>query len=50
MVVVVGNLTVGGTGKTPVVERFAKELIKKNRKWLFLAGDIKANKNLKLET
>ena len=29
MVVVVGNLTVGGTGKTPVVERFAKELIKK---------------------
>ena len=33
--VVVGNLTVGGTGKTPVVERFAKELIKKNRKWQF---------------
>ena len=29
LVVVVGNLTVGGTGKTPVVERFAKELIKK---------------------
>ena len=32
MVVVVGNLTVGGTGKTPVVERFAKELIKKTGK------------------
>ena len=30
MVVVVGNLTVGGTGKTPVVERFAKELLKKD--------------------
>ena len=26
-VLVVGNLTVGGTGKTPVVERFAKELV-----------------------
>jgi tetraacyldisaccharide 4'-kinase len=32
LVVVVGNLTVGGTGKTPVVERFAKELLAKNRK------------------
>ena len=32
LVVVVGNLTVGGTGKTPVVERFAKELLKKKRK------------------
>src|ERR1019366_8258495 len=26
LVVVVGNLTVGGTGKTPVVETFAREL------------------------
>ena len=26
LVVVVGNLTVGGTGKTPVVEKFAKAL------------------------
>ena len=26
MVVSVGNLTVGGTGKTPVVERLAREL------------------------
>ena len=25
-VIAVGNLTVGGTGKTPVVERFAREL------------------------
>ena len=38
MVVVVGNLTVGGTGKTPVVERFAKELIRKNRKVAILVG------------
>ena len=27
LVIVVGNLTVGGTGKTPIVERFARELI-----------------------
>ena len=26
LVVVVGNLTVGGTGKTPVVEKFARAL------------------------
>src|SRR5208282_5455677 len=25
-VIVIGNLTVGGTGKTPVVEKFAREL------------------------
>ena len=25
-VIAVGNLTVGGTGKTPVVEKFAREL------------------------
>jgi tetraacyldisaccharide 4'-kinase len=28
----VGNLTVGGTGKTPVVEAFAHELLKRGRK------------------
>ncbi len=27
MVVSIGNITVGGTGKTPVVERFARELM-----------------------
>ena len=26
LVIVVGNLTMGGTGKTPVVERIAREL------------------------
>jgi tetraacyldisaccharide 4'-kinase len=25
-VIAIGNLTVGGTGKTPVVEKFAREL------------------------
>jgi len=44
LVVVVGNLTVGGTGKTPVVERFAKELLKKNRKVAILSRGYKSNK------
>ena len=43
MVVVVGNLTVGGTGKTPVVERFAKELLKKGRKVAILSRGYKSN-------
>ncbi|MDD3180365.1 MAG: tetraacyldisaccharide 4'-kinase [Opitutaceae bacterium] len=32
LVVVVGNLTVGGTGKTPVVEKFARALHERGRK------------------
>ena len=32
LVIVVGNLTMGGTGKTPVVERLARELVAKGRK------------------
>ena len=44
LVVVVGNLTVGGTGKTPVVERFAKELLKKNRKVAVLSRGYKRRK------
>src|SRR5260221_11812190 len=30
-VIAIGNLTVGGTGKTPVVEKFARELQNKGR-------------------
>src|SRR5437868_4757546 len=30
-VIAIGNLTVGGTGKTPVVEKFARELSKQGR-------------------
>ncbi len=33
----VGNLTVGGTGKTPVVEAFARELLKRGRKVAILS-------------
>ena len=47
LVVVVGNLTVGGTGKTPVVERFAKELIKKNRKVAILSRGYKSKNESK---
>lgn len=37
LIVVVGNLTLGGTGKTPVVERFARTLQAKGRKVAILS-------------
>ena len=37
LVVVVGNLTVGGTGKTPVVEKFAKSLQQQGRRVAILS-------------
>lgn len=36
-IIAVGNLTVGGTGKTPVVEKFARELTDQNRKVAILS-------------
>src|SRR6266542_3096099 len=36
-VIAIGNLTVGGTGKTPVVEKFARELRDQGRTFVFLA-------------
>ena len=47
MVVSVGNLTVGGTGKTPVVERLARELQDGGRKVAILSRGYK-NKKLPL--
>jgi|TARA_B100001093_G_C26783431_1_gene995624 tetraacyldisaccharide 4'-kinase len=44
LVVVVGNLTVGGTGKTPVVERFAKTLQDRGRKVAILSRGYKSKK------
>ena len=44
LVVVVGNLTVGGTGKTPVVERFARALSAKGRKVAILSRGYKSRK------
>jgi tetraacyldisaccharide 4'-kinase len=42
LVVVVGNLTVGGTGKTPVVEKFAKALQDRGRKVAILSRGYKS--------
>ena len=42
LVVVVGNLTVGGTGKTPVVEKFAKALQERGRKVAILSRGYKS--------
>jgi tetraacyldisaccharide 4'-kinase len=47
MVVSVGNLTVGGTGKTPVVERLARELTAGGRRVAILSRGYK-NKKLPL--
>jgi len=42
MVVSIGNLTVGGTGKTPVVERFARELAARGRTVAILSRGYKS--------
>jgi tetraacyldisaccharide 4'-kinase len=44
LVVVVGNLTVGGTGKTPVVEKFARSLAERGRKVAILSRGYKSKK------
>lgn len=41
-VVVVGNLTVGGTGKTPIVEKFARSLSERGRKVAILSRGYKS--------
>lgn len=42
LVVVVGNLTVGGTGKTPVVEKFARTLHERGRRVAILSRGYKS--------
>jgi tetraacyldisaccharide 4'-kinase len=42
LVVVVGNLTVGGTGKTPVVEKFARALHDRGRRVAILSRGYKS--------
>jgi len=42
LVVVVGNLTVGGTGKTPVVEKFARALQSRGRRVAILSRGYKS--------
>lgn len=40
-VIVIGNITVGGTGKTPVVEKFARELMARGRRVAILSRGYK---------
>ncbi len=42
LIVVVGNLTVGGTGKTPIVEKFARTLTERGRKVAILSRGYKS--------
>jgi tetraacyldisaccharide 4'-kinase len=42
LVISIGNLTVGGTGKTPVVEKFARELQRGGRKVAILSRGYKS--------
>ena len=44
LVVVVGNLTVGGTGKTPIVEKFARTLTERGRKVAILSRGYKSKR------
>jgi tetraacyldisaccharide 4'-kinase len=41
-VISIGNLTVGGTGKTPIVETFARALVKQGRKVAILSRGYKS--------
>lgn len=50
LVVVVGNLTVGGTGKTPVVEKFARSLNERGRRVAILSRGYKSRSEPKLRT
>ena len=47
LILVVGNLTVGGTGKTPVVERFTKELLAKGKRVAILSRGYKSKEEPK---
>ena len=49
LVVVVGNLTVGGTGKTPVVERLARSLQERGRKVAILSRGYMSKKEFILK-
>lgn len=44
LTIVVGNLTVGGTGKTPIVEKLSRELNRQGRKVAILSRGYKSKK------
>src|SRR3989338_7920655 len=49
LVISVGNLTVGGTGKTPMVEKFARTLAKRGRRVAVLSRGYKSEQRPFLE-
>ena len=49
LVISIGNLTVGGTGKTPVVEIFARTLMERNRRVAILSRGYKSKSKPVLE-
>lgn len=49
MVITVGNITVGGTGKTPVVEKLAQELSKRGRKVAILSRGYRSRTTSKFD-
>ena len=44
-VIAIGNLTFGGTGKTPVVEKFARELQGRAGRWPFFRAGTAPNRS-----
>ena len=48
-IVSVGNITVGGTGKTPVTEELAKRAVKEGRNVLIVSRGYKRKKNAAIE-
>jgi tetraacyldisaccharide 4'-kinase len=49
LVISIGNLTVGGTGKTPVVEKFARALLARGRRVVVLSRGYKSKSRPLLE-
>ncbi|MDE6432282.1 MAG: tetraacyldisaccharide 4'-kinase [Opitutales bacterium] len=49
-IIVIGNLTVGGTGKTPVVEKFARELNERGRRVAILSRGYKSKQESKIRS
>ena len=49
MIVSIGNITVGGTGKTPAVELFAKALLKEGRKVAIISRGYKSSSRFRMK-
>ena len=49
MIVSIGNITVGGTGKTPAVELFAKALLKEGRKVAIISRGYRSSSRFRMK-